>query len=96
MRELGIEENIPLSALYLPFYSFLHSNVKILAGQAIANTVFLFLIPAAGSKENSDSLIRQYYVNVGKITVVDVWRGLSAVKLFMMFDKVTAFFLTNK
>lgn len=51
---------------------FLTPNVKILAGQTITNTVFLFLISAASSKENSVSLISQYYVNVGEITVVDV------------------------
>ena len=92
MRELVTEENTPLYDSDQPFYCFWHSSVKILWGQTTANAVVLFFISAASSNENSDSLISQYYVNVQKITVVNVWRGLSAVKVFIMFDKVMAFF----
>lgn len=92
VNELVTEANTPPYTADKPFFCFLRSGVKILWGQTTANAVFLFLISAASSNENSDSLISQYYVNVWKITVVDVWRGLSAVKVFIMFDKVMAFF----
>lgn len=72
MRELVIEESTPPHASDQSFYCFLHSCVKILGGQTTVNTVVLFLVSAESSNENSDGLISRYYVNVWKITVVDV------------------------